>query len=200
MYSQLGKNNEFLYEYSNKGHLCVEGAPSKAADVGKIWVWNTKKNPVTDVDFGDAGTGTWQQKEDHRKDNLYSSDGKYSLDSDYNGKSYNGIGAIPSWLTKTEKPSQFHSLVNGEWVEDTEAKDVFEQDNERQWRDSKIASIEWIKQRHRDEVEQSIPTTISNIEYEALLAYIQELRDWPASVNFPQESFRPVEPEFISQQ
>lgn len=200
MYSQLGKNNEFLYEYSNKGHLCVEGTPLKAADVGKIWVWNTKKNPVTDVDFGDDGTGTWQQKEDHRKDNLYNSDGKYSLESDYNGKSYNGIGAIPSWLTKTEKPSQFHNLVNGEWVEDTVAKTESEKSAERVWRDNKISQIEWIKQRHRDQKEQNIVTTITDVQYDSLLLYIQELRDWPASVNFPEESSRPVEPEFISQQ
>jgi len=197
MYSQLGKDNEFLYEYEHKAHLCVEGKPSKLASTGKIWVWETTKNPVTDLDFGEVGTGTWKQKEDHRKDTLYNTDGSYSIGSDYNGQSYSGIGSLPVWLTNTPKPSQFHNLVNGEWVEDIDARLESDKASERAWRDNEINSIEWMKQRHRDEVELEINTTLSNSEYQELIAYIQGLRDYPLNPLFPDNTARPIKPSFL---
>lgn len=72
--------------------------------------------------------------------------------------------------------------------------------NERAWRDAQIDQVKWIRERHRDEVELEGPTTISPAEYSQLLAYVQLLRDWPASADFPSSARRPVAPGWIEQQ
>lgn len=68
---------------------------------------------------------------------------------------------------------------------------------ERQWRNAELASVEWIRDRHRDEVEINQGTTLDSAKFEELLIYIQQLRDWPQSPKFPEKADRPVKPKWI---
>lgn len=69
--------------------------------------------------------------------------------------------------------------------------------NERLWRDSKLASTEWLTVRHRDELDMDNPTTLTPRQYDDLLMYRQTLRDWPQSEGFPDVAMRPEAPEWI---
>lgn len=69
---------------------------------------------------------------------------------------------------------------------------------ERAWRNAAIRSTEWLVNRHRDEVEIEIATTIPKDHYAQLLAYRQSLRDWPEARNFPSVTDRPVSPAWLS--
>lgn len=69
---------------------------------------------------------------------------------------------------------------------------------ERSWRDTEVASAAWIRERHRDEQELGIATTLSPEQFAELLGYIQQLRDWPQSESFPQEPQRPVPPSWLA--
>lgn len=72
--------------------------------------------------------------------------------------------------------------------------------DERRWRDVELDGVKWLRERHRDEIELAAPTTLTPDEYSELLAYIQRLRDWPASEDFPSPDHRPAKPEWIALQ
>ncbi|UWS68427.1 phage tail assembly chaperone [Pseudomonas mosselii] len=69
---------------------------------------------------------------------------------------------------------------------------------ERSWRDAEVASAAWIRDRHRDEQELGIATTLSPEQFAELLGYIQQLRDWPQSESFPHIPQRPVAPPWLA--
>jgi hypothetical protein len=71
---------------------------------------------------------------------------------------------------------------------------------ERGWRDGEIQRVQWIRDRHRDERELERPTTITPEQYAGLLDYMQALRDWPQSANFPDSWLRPLSPGWIAEQ
>ncbi|MCK8667928.1 phage tail assembly chaperone [Pseudomonas azerbaijanoccidens] len=71
---------------------------------------------------------------------------------------------------------------------------------ERAWRDAEIVRVAWVRDRHRDEVELAIATTITAEQYAELLAYIRALRDWPAGAEFPAVDHRPLAPTWIAEQ
>ena len=71
---------------------------------------------------------------------------------------------------------------------------------ERAWRDAEIESVKWLRERHRDEVDSSRPTTLTTEQSGELLDYVQALRDWPASTDFPNMDARPVAPDWIAEQ
>lgn len=71
---------------------------------------------------------------------------------------------------------------------------------ERAWRDAEIVRVAWVRDRHRDEVELAVTTTITAEQYTELLAYIRALRDWPAGAEFPAVDHRPPVPEWIAEQ
>ncbi|MCE0459952.1 phage tail assembly chaperone [Pseudomonas uvaldensis] len=73
-------------------------------------------------------------------------------------------------------------------------------DAERRWRDDTVADLEWLVTRHRDELDMQLPTTLSAEQFAQLLAYRQELRDWPQSEHFPDSQYRPVAPPWIVEQ
>ena len=52
-------------------------------------------------------------------------------------------------------------------------------------RDKRIESCDWIINRHRDQIETGVPTTIAKEEYVAYLQYRQALRDLPSKEGFP---------------
>lgn len=70
----------------------------------------------------------------------------------------------------------------------------------RAWRDAEIVRVAWLRDRHRDELELGEETTITSERYAELLAYIRDLRDWPAAADFPADSSRPEIPEWIAEQ
>lgn len=71
---------------------------------------------------------------------------------------------------------------------------------ERQWRDAELTSVMWLRERHRDQLEVEAPTTLTVEQFKELLVYMQALRDWPQSPDFPQIEYRPVAPPWISEQ
>jgi hypothetical protein len=66
-------------------------------------------------------------------------------------------------------------------------------------RDRMISMIEWRKERHRDELELSLSTTLSNQQYLDLLAYIQNLRECLDGLSDPSELEWPSKPAFITE-
>lgn len=71
---------------------------------------------------------------------------------------------------------------------------------ERVWRDAEIVRVAWLRDRHRDEVELGGETSITAEQYAELLAYLQALRDWPQSADFPDNRHRPLSPGWIAGQ
>ncbi|MBI6657272.1 phage tail protein [Pseudomonas carnis] len=70
----------------------------------------------------------------------------------------------------------------------------------RQWRDTEIDSLNWLRERHRDEVDAGRTTTLTAAQFGELIDYIQQLRDWPASGGFPKTDARPAAPAWIAEQ
>ncbi|MDM3888343.1 phage tail assembly chaperone [Pseudomonas sp. BCRC 81390] len=69
---------------------------------------------------------------------------------------------------------------------------------ERAWRDAEITLYQWLRDRHRDELDLGRPTTFSDVQFLELLNYLQRLRDWPQDQHFPDRSARPVSPDWIN--
>lgn len=72
-------------------------------------------------------------------------------------------------------------------------------DLERQWRDAELTSLVWLRDRHRDQLEIGVTTTLTAEQFSELLVFMQALRDWPQSEVFPNTSARPVPPAFLEQ-
>ena len=71
---------------------------------------------------------------------------------------------------------------------------------EREWRDTELASIMWLRERHRDQLEIAVDTTLTGEQFTELLLYMQGLRDWPQSPDFPDSERRPLAPAWIADQ
>lgn len=71
---------------------------------------------------------------------------------------------------------------------------------ERAWRDIEIQQISWLRDRHRDELDQSRATTLATEQFNELLVYIQQLRDWPQAEHFPDTGQRPTAPHWLTPQ
>ncbi|MBJ2205706.1 phage tail protein [Pseudomonas carnis] len=71
---------------------------------------------------------------------------------------------------------------------------------ERIWRDAELERVKWLRERHRDELELSIPHSLTDDQYGQLLEYMQLLRDWPQSSNFPDQEHRPPVPAWVAEQ
>lgn len=72
-------------------------------------------------------------------------------------------------------------------------------DRERAWRDVQLLQYGGLRDRHRDEVELGMATTLTADQYAALLNLLQELREWPQSELFPNAEHRPVPPIWLTQ-
>jgi hypothetical protein len=73
-------------------------------------------------------------------------------------------------------------------------------DVERAWRDAELASLIWLRDRHRDQLDMGSVTTLTAEQFSDLLLYMQALRDWPQSPSFPDVSLRPAAPPWIAEQ
>lgn len=71
---------------------------------------------------------------------------------------------------------------------------------ERSWRDRELESATGIRDRHRDQLELAIPTTLVTEQFALLLSYLQQLRDWPQSADFPAFEKRPKPPNWLVEQ
>lgn len=71
---------------------------------------------------------------------------------------------------------------------------------ERAWRDTAVNAVLWLRERHRDEQDLQRSTTLTGDRFAELLAYLQALRDWPQSDQFPEIEHRPVVPFWIVEQ
>lgn len=60
-------------------------------------------------------------------------------------------------------------------------------DGVRVLRDLKFGETSFLVERHREELELGVPTTLSPSEYQDVLQYRQELRDLPSQEGFPHE-------------
>ena len=69
--------------------------------------------------------------------------------------------------------------------------------NERAWRDAELMAVAWLRDRHRDQLEIAVDTTLSGEQFTELLLYMQALRDWPQSSGFPDTEKRPVGPSWV---
>lgn len=70
---------------------------------------------------------------------------------------------------------------------------------ERRWRDIELSGVLWLRERHRDQLEIEVDTTLSSEQFTELLVYMQALRDWPQLPDFPDPQKRPTEPAWLSQ-
>jgi|GEM_PF-1961553 len=110
-----------------------------------------------------------------------------------------------SWFLATDnrfiedRPSPSHFWSNGGWVLDAALDTAAFVYAERVWRDSELGSVVWLRDRHRDQLEIGVPTTMTPEQFTELLLFIQSLRDWPQSEAFPDTSARPVAPAFLEQ-
>lgn len=71
---------------------------------------------------------------------------------------------------------------------------------ERAWRDAEVESVKWLRERHRDEMDLEIASTLTAEQFKELLTYLQALRDWPQSPDFPTLALRPIQPGWIAEQ
>ncbi|QNH77843.1 hypothetical protein GGD92_06130 [Pseudomonas protegens] len=71
---------------------------------------------------------------------------------------------------------------------------------ERVWRDGELVAVMWLRERHRDQLEIEAPTTLTGEQFKELLVYMQALRDWPQSPDFPASQHRPISPTWLAGQ
>lgn len=95
---------------------------------------------------------------------------------------------MPGWLK-----------VEGGFVEPP-VSDADEETIEREWRTVELMKSEWLVMRHRDELDMVRPQTLSEDAYTSLLAYRQQLRDWPLADQFPRSAHRPLAPDWLATQ
>lgn len=67
----------------------------------------------------------------------------------------------------------------------------------RSWRNQQLAASQWLVDRDRDEQAAGTPMTLSIDQYDELLDYRQDLRDWPLNSNFPKEFSKPAAPVWL---
>lgn len=72
--------------------------------------------------------------------------------------------------------------------------------DERKWRNAELVAIMWLRDRHRDQLETGVETTLTVEQFKELLLYMQALRDWPQSPYFPDNQYRPTEPPWLPEQ
>lgn len=71
---------------------------------------------------------------------------------------------------------------------------------ERAWRDIQVSEAVGMRDRHRDQLEIDVETTLTAEQFKELLVFMQALRDWPQSPDFPDSESRPVAPAWIANQ
>ncbi|ROM99167.1 phage tail assembly chaperone [Pseudomonas brassicacearum] len=109
----------------------------------------------------------------------------------------NGVFRLVDSVFIPEDPTNRDWIAYLEWLshggESLPMSSALEQEGaERAWRDSELFQTDGLVARHRDELETGAATTLSAAEYEALQTYRRNLRNWPATEEFPEFTVRPV--------
>ena len=86
------------------------------------------------------------------------------------------------------------------WIDLPEPSPQESSSLERAWRDAELSGLVWLRDRHRDQLEIEIETTLTSEQFAELLVYMQALRDWPQAEYFPVIEHRPVAPPWIAEQ
>lgn len=68
---------------------------------------------------------------------------------------------------------------------------------ERYWRSVQLTSTDGVVTRHRDEIEDGSPTSLTPEQYAELQAYRRLLRNWPEAGEFPLSEHRPTAPDWL---
>lgn len=112
---------------------------------------------------------------------------------------YGELGELPYGFTAQPCPGPDYQWVDGKWSLDEATQARREKSVARAWRDSEIESVKWLRERHRDESDLNIAHTLMADQFGELLTYMQALRDWPQTAEFPVEESRPVAPAWIAE-
>ncbi|ATR82796.1 phage tail protein [Pseudomonas sp. HLS-6] len=101
-----------------------------------------------------------------------------------------------------ERDGQWVLSTGGEVIKASFPARTAEQlaDDERIWRNGEINATQWLSARHRDQQEIGRGTSLTAEQFQELLVYMQALRDWPQSEQFPVIEHRPVAPPWIAEQ
>ncbi len=114
-YHQIDAQACYQYSADIDGDRRVKVDPP-VAPAGSVARWITALHSTIDaVTYGDPGTGSWEIIEDHRKDKLWLGHGKpYTLDTDQDGQTYDGLGPVPVWLDAAEPPAPEPTLAEAQ--------------------------------------------------------------------------------------
>ncbi|WP_313364388.1 phage tail assembly chaperone [Pseudomonas sp.] len=110
------------------------------------------------------------------------------------------LGELPPGYTHLQWPGEDFTWLDDGWVLNAAARDARQAEQERAWRNAEVEQVKWLRERHRDEQDLQKPTTLTNEQFAELLTYLQALRDWPQSADFPAIEHRPVAPPWIAEQ
>lgn len=103
---------------------------------------------------------------------------RYYKDNQNNVFAYSDIQTPKDGLTK---------ITEQEALELTNPPPTVEElfDRLRSFRNTRINSVLWMRERHADEIAVGTETSLTPEQYTALLTYVQELRDLPAQPGAP---------------
>lgn len=110
------------------------------------------------------------------------------------------LGPLLEGLTTQPKPSLSHVWDGKGWAKDDDVELANRRTLERQWRDTEIENVQWLRERHRDEADLELEHTLNLEQFKQLLNYLQALRDWPQAPGFPATEYRPEQPGWIAAQ
>lgn len=116
---------------------------------------------------------------------------------------FEGLGVLPFSCTANDVEAHGQELyaraLAGDFGEIAPyAAPAATDESARTWRDAEIVASQWLVERHRDQVDSGVATTLTAAQYSALLVYRQKLRDWPAASGFPADATRPVAPDWLA--
>lgn len=116
---------------------------------------------------------------------------------------FEGLGTMPFSCTSTDVEAHGQALyaraLAGDFGEIAPyAAPAATDESARTWRDAEIVASQWLVERHRDQVDSGVATTLTAAQYSTLLVYRQKLRDWPAAAGFPADATRPVAPDWLA--
>ena len=94
-----------------------------------------------------------------------------------------------------EEPSYSYSISLKADARDAEYTETL-----RSGRDKLLIECEWMVVRHRDQKDAGTDTTLTDVEYTALLSYRQALRDWPSTEMDLYEPIAPSKPDLWGNQ
>lgn len=113
---------------------------------------------------------------------------------------YAELGELPEGYTHLPCPGPDYAWTGTDWALDEALQHERLSLAEREWRNVQVEGLKWLRERHRDEQDLQRETTLSGEQFGELLDYLQALRDWPQSEQFPVLEHRPITPTWIADQ